>query len=141
MRTGTVNPDPASTSYARKPGSSLTVQRTIKVGVGEDVHDITPQSADSYWQAIAGLATFRQRDQETQQVMRDQFEKWVKVEPGDTASRRSNPQWGRKRQQRWYDTVQDLELGLYGWVSAKSGRREEKDYARTVEAATLSSCA
>ncbi|MFD1524663.1 hypothetical protein [Pseudonocardia yunnanensis] len=130
-------PTATSTSDARKPSAPLTVQRAVKVGVGEDAQEIKPESADSYWRAIADLATFKQRDEENRQVMQNQFKKWVEVEPGDTTSGRSNPRWGRKRQERWYDTVQDLELGLYGWASAKSGRRDEKVYARTVVASDV----
>ena len=53
----------------------------------------------------------------------------VENKPGSAGS---HPVFGRKLQNRNYDTVLNLARGLLGWVAAKPGRKEEKALADRV---------
>ncbi|NEO97381.1 MAG: DUF4157 domain-containing protein [Symploca sp. SIO2E9] len=66
--------------------------------------------------------------------LRSQITKWIVDNPGDKSSVKSHPDFGRKRQTRVYANYKDLALALYGWVSAKPNRHQEKEKAKEVQA-------
>jgi hypothetical protein len=105
-----------------------SVQRALRV----NNRDITQEYksgalgyANTVWNDIWSLDRFQQRPPGVQRQMEDQYWKWLDDEPGK-AGAKSHPTWGRKLQRRTYDTVDDLEMALYGWVTSKQGRRDEK---------------
>jgi len=66
-----------------------------------------------------------------------QIEKWIEDQQGVGAPDSRNAQFGRKQQARSYANYHDLALAIYGWVSSKGGRREEKLLANEVYASPI----
>jgi hypothetical protein len=66
-----------------------------------------------------------------------QIRKWVEDRQGAGAPESRNAQFGRKHQARSYPNYHDLALAIYGWVSSKEGRREEKLLANEVYASPI----
>jgi hypothetical protein len=66
-----------------------------------------------------------------------QIKKWIEDKQGAGAPESRNAQFGRKHQGRVYANYHDLALAIYGWVSSKEGRREEKLLAKEVYASPI----
>lgn len=66
-----------------------------------------------------------------------QIRKWIEDRQGARAPESRNPQFGRKHQARSYPNYHDLALAIYGWVSSKAGRREEKLLANEIYASPI----
>lgn len=120
----------------RRSGAAASVQRTVTVA-GQPVRkpglfDYGPDTAEATWQQITALPSFQSRSPEDQKLIKEQFWKWVDTLGPGRPGAKSHPVFGRKMHEREYATVADLELGLYGWVAAKPGRRAEKQYAQQV---------
>ena len=60
-----------------------------------------------------------------------QLKKWVEDKKG-AGHGSTNLVFGRKQQARYYQNYHDLALALYGWMSAKQGRRDEKALATDI---------
>jgi hypothetical protein len=58
-----------------------------------------------------------------------QVKKWIEDNQGAMGGASRNAVFGRKQQARIYSNYRDLAMAIYGWVSAKAGRREEKRLA------------
>ncbi|MGX1915037.1 eCIS core domain-containing protein [Streptomyces phaeochromogenes] len=61
-----------------------------------------------------------------------QLAKWVDDAEVGTKGSKHHASFGRKAQNRQYDTPRELGLALLGWVRHKPGRREEKELAKQV---------
>jgi hypothetical protein len=66
-----------------------------------------------------------------------QIRKWIEDKRGVSSPDSRNAQFGRKNQSRSYANYHDLALAIYGWVSSKEGRREEKLLANEVYASPI----
>ncbi len=69
-------------------------------------------------------------------VVTRQLGKWIEDRQGQMGPN-SHPDFGRKHQARVYNNFIDLGQALYGWVTSKAGRREEKHLATQVQASPL----
>lgn len=63
-----------------------------------------------------------------------QLKKWIEDNQGDPGS---NADFGRKQQARVYTNYRDLAMAIYGWVSSKPGRRQEKQLANAIYGSAL----
>ncbi|MFC5743216.1 DUF4157 domain-containing protein [Dyella tabacisoli] len=61
-----------------------------------------------------------------------QLKKWIEDNQGELAPTSRNTAFGRKQQARVYTNYRDLAMAIYGWVSSKEGRRQEKRLANEV---------
>ncbi|WP_433275256.1 hypothetical protein ACQPZA_28645 [Pseudonocardia xinjiangensis] len=109
----------------------VPVQRRLRLA-DRDIGAEGTRAAEETWRRVEALPSYRQRTRDEQDQMRKQFWKWVDDGKIGTKGPKSHPLFGSKRQDRRYDTVDELELGLYGWVAAKPGRRAEKDHAHLI---------
>ncbi len=65
-------------------------------------------------------------------LVKRQIKKWIEDNQGEGLPHSSNPTFGRKQQGRSYANYVDAAKAIYGWVSAKPGRRREKALANQV---------
>jgi hypothetical protein len=127
---------PASRGYA-----PAVVQRYLKVDttdytlrVKQDGEDVDVETQAALALAIAAVQgnlpgtlenTAHTWLQANQVAAEAQLKKWVQDAKGAGVGG-SHPEFGRKQQARIYQNYHDLALALYGWMSAKQGRRDEK---------------
>ncbi|KAF1687883.1 hypothetical protein B1992_00045 [Pseudoxanthomonas broegbernensis] len=66
-----------------------------------------------------------------------QVKKWIEDNQGEMGGASRNTVFGRKQQARAYTNYRDLAMAIYGWVSSKEGRREEKRLAHMTYASPI----
>ncbi len=66
-----------------------------------------------------------------------QLKKWIEDNQGAKGGASRNAAFGRKQQARVYTNYRDLAMAIYGWVSSKEGRRQEKRLANQVYASPV----
>jgi hypothetical protein len=136
-----------SAGLARSGYAPAVVQRYLKVDttdytlrVKRDGEDVDAETQAALALAIAAVQpatpgtlenTAHTWLQANQVAAEAQLKKWVQDNKGGGVGG-SHPEFGRKQQARIYANYHDLALALYGWMTAKQGRRDEKALATDI---------
>ncbi|WP_267221313.1 DUF4157 domain-containing protein [Dyella silvae] len=132
------------------------VQRYLKVGVEDHTYDVRHVGADldartqrvkddmedAVRPALFPVGSLENNAYQLIQadangLVTRQVKKWIEDNQGAGPPDSQNAQFGRKQQARVYANYHDLAMAIYGWVSSKEGRRQEKRLAHQVYASPI----